>query len=305
MFICKNCSQIISDCPHCRQPINDRMSSFLYQLAAIIFFISIIIFLLEIKVKDQITMAMRPFNITEEANKKKGQVEAAKTPGGKVKADTTLDKAKEDKKKENSKSNSSSSQKADFKVGIWGMDKEKIQEKEKDTQLHFLDVPTILDYSSNLGNYAVISQYRFSSGRLISGSYILFGEKIKLSSDKIKNTRISIGESTPGWVHRDIALYKKPRNKSLNSLKSIKAFYSEIYLSLVSQFGQPENINTVNSGKKIPDSEIVESVIARERFIKYFWKRKRSIVELFFACGEKTPYFKISYTDRKVIGWLK
>eukprot|EP01156_Anaeramoeba_ignava_P017889 Anaeramoba_ignava/a90257_78.p1 GENE.a90257_78~~a90257_78.p1 ORF type:complete len:308 (+),score=2.22 a90257_78:83-1006(+) len=307
MFICKNCNKKITSCPHCRQPISDRLSSFIYQLAAVVFFISLIIFLLEIKVKDQINMAMRPFKITEEANEKKKKVEAAKTPGGSVKADKPLKNNKEKEKKESKDSSSTNGagRKADFKIGIWGMDKNKIEEKEKDPLLSVIDTPTILDYSSSLGNYAAIAQYRFSSDKLIGGNYIIFGGKIKLSSKKIKSTLVAVAEPTPSWIHRDIALYKTPRNTSLNSLATIKAFYSEIYLSLTSQFGAPENIGTVEAGEKCSQSDIVEAVIARERCVKFFWKRKRTIVELFFSCGERTPYFKISYTDRKVIGWLK
>lgn len=294
MYHCPECEKDIEICPHCKQFVKDHTATLLYQIAGMLFFIALIFFALEVKIREEIDAAMKPFKTAEDIAAKKNKVKATSLPKAPKKE---KDPPKETSSKE-SGSNDIKGKDADFRAGMWGASKSKIQEDEKAEKLdrnnHYS-----LEYLARVGNYDSITRYKFSSNHLVGGDYVVFGTKVKNLEKIIEDVPFKIGESCPTWVGNEFNLYSGPRNEALSEIANIEQFFYEMYLSLGSQFGTPEFSTLGAAENDIGRSEKVASVIAHNRIINYRWRTIRSIVEFSFAGYDSCAFFTISYTDKK------
>ncbi len=302
MIVCSECGKKLSTCPHCKHQFKDRISSLLFQLAVIFFIAAGIFASLEIKVKEETAMALKPFQAAEEATKKHSEVKDAKDPAGVKGEKKSAAKAKDKKKKDDKEAAPEVGRKADFRIAYWGMTKETVKEKEKaDPSPEGFSKPGLLSYIARVGSYNTIVQYHFSSNTLIGGTYIVFGQRIPKTKKMIENSIISIGTSAESWVGSDMGLYPQPRNQNLSTLDQVDSCFYEMYLSISSIYGPPSKKPEDEISLATTRKEKVTSVIARDRMLTYKWRSDKSFVELIFASYRGIPYFRISYTGRKYV----
>lgn len=294
MYHCPECEKDIEICPHCKQFIKDQTAALIYQIAGALIFVALIFFALEIKVKEEIDAAMKPFKMAEDIAAKKNKVKATGLP----KAPKPAKETKNETKKAESKSDDVKGKDADFRAGMWGTSRKKIEEDEKAERIN-RDTPYSLDYLARVGNYDAVTRYRFSSNRLVGGDYIVFGAKVKNINQLRENSTIRIGESCPTWIGNEFNLYSFPRNEALSDIANVEQFFYEMYLSLGGQFGTPESSTLGANENVIERSEKVMSVIAHGRMLSYKWQTKRSIIELTFAGYESAACMVISYSDKQ------
>lgn len=294
MYHCPECEKDIEICPHCKQFIKDNTATLLYQIAGALIFVALIFFALEIKVKEEIDTAMKPFKMAEDIAAKKGKVKAVGLP----QAPKPPKEAKQKSKKAESNSDDVKGKNADFRAGMWGTSRKKIEEEEKAERIN-RETPYSLDYLARVGNYDAVTRYKFSSNRLVGGDYIVFGAKVK-DIDKLREaSSIRIGDACPTWIGNEFNLYSFPRNDALSEIANVEQFFYEMYLSLGGQFGTPESSTLGSNENVIERSEKVLSVIAHERMLSYKWQTKRSIIEFTFAGHESAACIVISYNDRQ------
>jgi len=294
MYHCPECEKDIEVCPHCKQFIKDHTATLIYQIAGALLFVSMIFFALEIKVKEEIDAAMKPFKMAEDIAAKKNKVKAVSLP----KSPKPDKEPKKEIKKAESKSDDIKGKDADFRVGMWGTSRKKIEEEEKAERIA-RESPYSIDYLARVGNYDAVTRYNFSSGRLTGGDYVIFGNKVKNANRLREDTPIRIGDSCPTWVGNEFNLYRFPRNESLSDIANVEQFFYEMYLSLGGQFGTPESSTLGANENVIGRSEKVASVIAHNRMLSYKWQNQRSIIEFTFAGHDSAAFMIISYSDKK------
>lgn len=298
MYKCKSCGKKIDQCPSCKAAIEDKLSFILSRLSMIVFFLAVIFFALGIQIKEQTTIALRPFTASAKSNNKKVKVKETKDPSKskKEKAKAAKKKKKKKNKKKKKKGSKVNEKDADFRVGIWGMSKKKIKEAEKAEPIEILSGNRILEYKAKVGNYPAIVQYHFRDNKLVHGNYIVIGDKLAVESG-YQDFGL-IGESCPNWVARDMALYKKFRVNSLNNLSAIDTFFYELYVSMSVQYGASSRKNK-GIESVLSRRTKVKTVLGKWRMLKYRWRTERSDIALYFACYNGIPYFKTTYRDVK------
>lgn len=293
MYKCSQCDKNIDVCQSCKQQICDDYASIIYQIAAALFLIALIFFALEIKIKEEIELALRPFAAAAEIAEKKSKTKAKglPTPPKKEK------EPKEAKKKEGQEEKAEiSGREADFRVGLWGTSKKKIEEDEKAEKLDRSN-PYALEYLARIGNFDAITRYDFSSNRLIGGNYIVFGTKLKKLNELKDQNLIKVGEPCPNLVKNNFSLYAFPRNESLSDIETLDQFFYDMYISLASQHGMPSKNTLGDYENTLSRREKVISIMALDRMIEYEWSGKRSIIGLKFASSNGAAFFEISYID--------
>jgi hypothetical protein len=300
MIVCSECGAKLQACPHCKQPLKDRVSSFLFQVSIVFILAAGVFASLEIKVKEETEMAMKPFQAAEESNQKRTKLEDAKDPAG-VKADKKS-AAKTTDKKEKKEEKPETGRKADFRVAYWGMTKDAVKEKEgASPSPEGFSKPGLLSYIAKVGSFNTIVQYHFSSNTLIGGTYLVFGKPIKKTRELMESSLISIGELADTYVSSDMGLYPQPRNEGLSTIDQVDSCFYEMYLSITSIYGPPSKKPTDEISMALSRKEKVLSVIARDRMLSYKWRSDKTYVELIFASHKGTPYFKINYRGRKYV----
>jgi hypothetical protein len=237
MYHCPECNKEIKNCPGCKQPVRDGTASILYQISGACIFVALIFFVLEIKIKEEIETAMKPFRIAEEIAAKKNKVKATDLPKPPKKEKAEAEKKKPEEK-DGEKKSDVQGKTADFRAGVWGASRKKIEEDEKAEKLDRAN-PYSLDYLARVGNYDAITRYEFSSNRLQGGNYVVFGQKVKDLDQLRSKTLIKAGEPCSSAIANEFAIYRMPRNQALSELNNIDQFFYEMYISLASQHGMP------------------------------------------------------------------
>lgn len=264
----------------------------LYQISGALLVIALIFAALNIKVKDEIEVAMRPFKVAEEIAAQKNKVKAVALP-------KAPQKDKKDSKAKDAENNDDKieGKDADFRTGRWGTSKNKIEEEEKIERLDRTN-PYALEYLARVGNYDAITRYEFSSNRLEGGNYIVFGERVAELSKLRAKAAGRVGEPVPSWIKNEFSLYRFPRNKALSDVSTTDQFFYEMFISLMSQYGAPEKSSLQDFENILSRQEKISSVLAFDRMLSYEWKTSRSNVTFIFASYVGTPYFYISYRDK-------
>ncbi|GAB4275632.1 MAG: hypothetical protein Kow0029_16990 [Candidatus Rifleibacteriota bacterium] len=265
----------------------------LNQIAGVVVFLTTIFISLEIKVKEQTELALKPFKQAEEEMKKKEKIKEADLPK-KVKESKS-----DNKKKKEVKAAAGNGKEGDFRAGVWGMLKSKIKEKEKAEPYENRNDPYSLDYITKIGNFEVIARYLFSQNRLTGGCYILLGKKIENLDAIRKELKLKVGEPVPSWVKLDFAYYSEKSSPILNNIAAADQFFYEMYVSLSSTLGLPENTALQDLENALSRKEKIESVLAYDRMLAYTWKTPRSRVLFYFGCYEEQPYFRLEYQSIK------
>jgi hypothetical protein len=292
MYQCEKCKKEITVCPACKRHIKDKTSRIINQITGVLVVITIIFVSLEIKIKEETELAMKPFRQAAEETKKKEKVKEASLPK------KTSEQKKKSKNKKKAKSRASGKE-GDFRTGVWGMLRSVIAEEEKATPLEVRHDPYNLDYLTKIGNYDVIAQYLFAQNRLSGGCYILIGHKIENYQSLKENTKLKVGEPCPSWVKLDIQYYEEFASPVLNSVAAADQFFYDIYMSMVSQMGGPEATALNELEGSIGRNEKIESVIGYDRMLVYSWKTQRSKVNFYFASLKGIPYFRLEYLSKK------
>lgn len=291
MYQCQKCKKQISNCPACKYRIRDAKATLLNQAAGILVFLTIIFVSLEIKVKEETEIAMKPFRQAREETEKKKKVKEAGPP--------KQAKPSKDSKKKSDKKAASSGKEGDFRTGTWGMLRSEIIEAEKAEKIEIRNDPYNLDYLTKIGNFEVIAHYMFAQSRLSGGYYALIGQplaELKSMRDKIK---VKVGEPCPSWVKLDFSYYQDYSSPVLNSIAATDQFFYEMYISLASQMGAPEATALEELENAFSRNEKIESVLVHERILKYSWTTMRSKINFYFACLEERPYFRLEYLSLK------
>lgn len=293
MYHCPECQKPVDTCPNCKQRLGDNAAVFLYQISGGLLLIALVFVALEIKIKEEIDTAMRPFKVAEEVAAKKSKVKAVKLPTAPKAAKEPMEK----KEGEDSKPDKIEGKDADFRAGRWGVSRKRIEEEEKAEKLDCGN-PYSLEFLAKVGNYEGITRYEFSSNRLEGGNYIVFGQRVK-DLDKLKSeTAIRAGDPCFAWIQNEFSLYRFPRNEGLSEVSAIDNFFYEMYISLSSQFGMPEQSSLKDLENALSRQEKVASVLAFDRMISYEWSSPRSKISFIFAANVGVPYFYISYRDK-------
>ncbi|MFZ5950568.1 MAG: hypothetical protein ACOYXC_07670 [Candidatus Rifleibacteriota bacterium] len=264
------------------------------QIAGLLFFLSIIFFSLEIKVKEETDLAMKPFRAAQEEAEKQKEVKEAGLPKP---AKDTPEKASD--KKKNNKGKAGGGKEGDFRVGLWGQLRSEIIENEKAQKLEARNDPYNLDYLTKIGNFEVIARYMFAQNRLSGGCYILLGSPIENLEEAKQAARLKVGEPCPSWVKLDFSYYKDLACQILNSAAAADNFFYEMYISMASQMGPPKATALEELENAISRKEKIESVLANERILTYSWETARSTVNFYFACLDTRPYFRLEYLSNK------
>ncbi len=292
MYQCQKCKKEITACPACKRHIKDKTSRIINQITGVLVVITIIFVSLEIKIKEETELAMKPFRQAAEETKKKEKIKEASLPKN------SSESKKQSKNKKKAKSRSSGKE-GDFRVGVWGMLRSVIAEEEKATPLEVRRDPYNLDYLTKIGNYEVIAQYLFSQNRLSGGCYILIGQRIENYQNLRKNTKLKVGEPCPSWVKLDFQYYEEFASPVLNSVAAADQFFYDMYISMASQMGAPYATSLRDLEASIERNEKIESVIGYERMLYYSWKTQRSKVNFYFASLKGIPYFRLEYLSKK------
>lgn len=256
-------------------------------------FLTIIFVSLEIKVKEETEIAMKPFRQAQEETEKKEKVKEAGPP---KQAKTSKDS---DKKKNGKKRGGGAGKEGDFRTGTWGMLRTEIIEAEKAHRLELRNDPYNLDYLTKIGNFEVIAHYMFAQNRLSGGCYILTGQPLEGLGEIRENLKVKVGEPCPSWVKLDFSYYREFSSPILNSIAAVDQFFYEMYISLASQMGPPEKTALEELENSFSRNEKVESVLAHERLIGYSWTTVRSKINFYFACLDSRPYFRLEYLSIK------
>lgn len=300
MYHCPECQKDIDTCPKCKQPIKDNTAALLYQISGVFFFVALVFFALEGKVREETDLAMRPFKVTEEIAAKKAKVKAATLPKPPKEEKATKAKDEEVKKedKKEKKEDKIEGKDADFRVGRWGTSRKRIEEEEKAEKIN-RDNPYSLEYFAKVGDCAGITRYQFSSNRLIGGDYVVFGDKIKNLAELISETQYKAGEACSTSIQNEFSLYPFPRNPGLSEIDKIDQFFYGAYISLTALYGIPSMNNLGDLENSLSRHEKVTSVLVFDRMIRYEWSTKRTNIEFIFAANAGIPYFFIAYREKK------
>jgi len=264
------------------------------QISGLLFFLSIIFISLEIKVKEETDIAMKPFRAAREEAEKQKEVKEAGLPKP---AKDAPEKASN--KKKNNKAKSGGGKEGDFRVGLWGQLRSEIIEKEKAQKLEARNDPYSLDYLTKIGNFEVIARYMFAQNHLSGGCYILLGSPIENLEEAKQAARLKVGDPCPSWVKLDFSYYEDLACQVLNSAAVADNFFYEMYISMASQMGPPKATALEELENAISRKEKIESVLANERILTYTWETARSTVNFYFACLDSRPYFRLEYLSNK------
>jgi hypothetical protein len=297
MYYCSKCKKPVTICPACKQQIKDSRASLLNQITGFFVFVILIFVSLEIKVKEETDLAMKPFRQAEEETRKNKKVKEAGPP-------KTAKITKSEKKNKKKKTNGSA-KKADFRAGAWGMLKSAIIEEENAPELEVRNAPYNIDYLTKIADHQVIAQYMFAQNRLSGGCYILLGNKIENVQTIRDQVKLKVGEPTPSWIKLDFDFYSEYASNSMSSIESSDEFFYDMYISLMSQMGKPTFSALEDLETALGRNEKIKSVLAYNRMINYTWETKRSKVNFYFAGYDNTPYFRIEYLSQKLKDKLK
>jgi hypothetical protein len=125
MYQCQKCKKQVVTCPACKYRIKDPKAALINQIAGVLVVLTIIFVSLEIKVKEETEIAMKPFRQAQEETAKKEKVKEAGLP-----KPAKPDKSSGKNKKKSNKAGGSGKE-GDFRVGTWGMLRSEIIETEK------------------------------------------------------------------------------------------------------------------------------------------------------------------------------
>lgn len=293
MYQCQKCKKQVLTCPACKYRIKDPKATLINQVAGVLVFLTIIFVSLEIKVKEETEIAMKPFRQAQEETEKKEKVKEAGPPK-QAKPDSNAAK-----KKSNNKKSGSAGKEGDFRAGTWGMLRSEILENEKAQKLEVRNDPYNLDYLTKIGNFEVVAHYMFAQNRLTGGCYILTGQNLDGLEEIRNNNKIKVGETCPSWVKLDFSYYQNYSSPILNSIAAADQFFYEMYISLASQMGPPESTALEELENSITRNEKIESVLAYDRILVYSWTTQRSKINFYFACLDSRPYFRLEYLSLK------
>ncbi len=293
MYQCQKCKKQVVTCPACKYRIKDPKAALINQIAGVLVVLTIIFVSLEIKVKEETEIAMKPFRQAQEETEKKEKVKEAGPP-----KPAKPDKSSGKNKKKNNKAGGSGKE-GDFRAGTWGMLRSEIIETEKAQKIEVRNDPYNLDYLTKIGNFEVIAHYMFAQNRLTGGCYILTGQQLSGLEEIRKNNKIKVGEACPSWIKLDFSYYQDFSSPILNSVAASDQFFYEMYISLASQMGPPESTALDELENSISRNEKIESVLAYNRMLVYSWSTQRSKINFYFACLDSRPYFRLEYLSLK------
>lgn len=297
MYLCQKCQQQLKVCPACKHNLRDPKASLFNQLSGLLVFLTLIFVSLEIKVTEETEIAMKPFRAAQEELENRRKVKEAEAFRSSSDSSST-----EPRQRKSAKVASAYGREGDFRAGVWGMLKSEIVENETAQHLEFRDDPYDLDYKTRIGNFDVVARYMFAQGRLSAGCYILLGPPIE-GLDKIKkDMALKVGEPTPSWIKLDFNYYSDEACPILNSLPAVDQFFYEMYISLASQMGPPEETVLNELEHSLTRNEKIESVLVHERMLTYRWQTIRSKVNFYFASLNGRPYFRLEFLSNKKEG---
>lgn len=293
MYKCHKCKKSIGNCPACKQGIKDQVASLINNFAEVVLVLSIVFIAMEFKMKEQTEILMKPFRMAREETMAGRQVKETKLP----KKDSN--KANKKSGKNGANSSSQRGKEGDFRVGEWGMLISEVEMNEKAIQIDVRKDPFNLDYLTKIGNFEAVARYMFARSRLSGGCYIVLGQRIEDLQDAKDNSEIKIGEPIPEWIKADFSYYVKQACLDLNTIAAVEQFFNEMHSSLVSQNGAPKSTSLGDEEDAISGKDKIESVIANGNFLRYTWETRRQEVNLYFACFEGFPYFRLEYLANK------
>lgn len=291
MFKCQICQKEIIVCPACKNRINDSRASWFNQLGGLFFFFSLIFVSLEIKVKEETELALKPFKQAQEETEKNKEIKESKP----AKAKEGKDKKEDDKNDKGQKSG----KEGDFRVGMWGTLRNEIIASEKSAKIEVRNDPYNLDYLTKIAEHQVVAHYMFAQNRLSGGCYILIGQPLENHDELRKKTKLKVGETCPSWIKLDLSYYSEFSSQVLNSVAATEKFFYEMYLSLASQMGPPADTALEELENQISRQEKIESVIAYSRMLTYSWETTRSKINFYFGCLDSRPYFRLEFLSLK------